>query len=417
MKRFWLLFIFCYLHGAMLLAQNVGIGTTTPAFPLSFPSTLGNKIGLWGNSGNHYGLGVQSGLLQLYSDQSISNIAFGHGASTNFTERMRIINSGLDGMQLNGRIVLRNGTSPINLAAGPGVWLSRPDNSSLGGFMGVQNNTNIGFYGTGTGWGFVYNVDNGRVGLGTATPVNRLDVAGINNWDLTNTEGDMRIGNDNVRLKFGVALAGGGAGASAIMQSGGVGVLNLGANSKNIMQLNGSNNSVDLFNISGGLRIDGNAGAPKQVLQSNGGNSAPSWATQPYMLFYKVPDGQTATRLEGSATVVNVPTLHNQLIELPVNSRVQFTLCATILPPALSSSCSASFRVFLRNAANNAPIFFLDAQGYAANGDPTTIQASNMYDLAAGVYRMEVTHWRDPSINAGPSLQYGQRVIIHVFPN
>jgi hypothetical protein len=75
-------------------AGNVGIGTTTPGFPLSFPNTIGDKISLWGQSGAHYGLGVQSTLLQIYTDIADGDIAFGYGSSASFTETMRVKGNG-----------------------------------------------------------------------------------------------------------------------------------------------------------------------------------------------------------------------------------------------------------------------------------------------------------------------------------
>ncbi len=70
-----------------------------------------------------------------------------------------------------------------------------------------------------------------NVGIGTVTPVTKLDVASGNNWDLVNGEGDMRVGNVTYRLKFGLAT-GSGAGAAGIMQfgaPGGYNVLSLGS--------------------------------------------------------------------------------------------------------------------------------------------------------------------------------------------
>ncbi len=161
-------------------AQNVGIGTSTPGFPLNFASTLGDKVSLYGNSGNHYGLGVQSALLQIHSDAAGANIAFGYGTSSNFIERMRILNAGTDGMILNGRLLLKNGSLPLDPNQTPGVWLYKADNSGLLGFMGTQNDQNIGFYGgpANGGWGFTYNGINSRIGIGTSNPTSSLNVNG-----------------------------------------------------------------------------------------------------------------------------------------------------------------------------------------------------------------------------------------------
>ena len=78
-------------NGIVSLNNNLGIGTTTPGFPLNFPNTLGDKISLWGQSGNHYGFGIQGGTLQIHSDIAGSAIAFGYGSSANMIEAMRIV--------------------------------------------------------------------------------------------------------------------------------------------------------------------------------------------------------------------------------------------------------------------------------------------------------------------------------------
>ncbi len=74
---------------------NVGIGTNSPRFPLSFTNSLGDKISLWdgGESGN-YGIGVQPYLLQIHANSVTDDIALGYGTSQNFIETMRVKGNG-----------------------------------------------------------------------------------------------------------------------------------------------------------------------------------------------------------------------------------------------------------------------------------------------------------------------------------
>jgi hypothetical protein len=75
---------------------DVGIGTTSPGFPLNFPNTVGDKISLYDNvtGGGSYGFGIQSGTLQIHSDSPGTDVAFGYGSSASMTEAMRIKGSG-----------------------------------------------------------------------------------------------------------------------------------------------------------------------------------------------------------------------------------------------------------------------------------------------------------------------------------
>jgi hypothetical protein len=412
----YLLITFCCF---ITYAQNVGIGTTTPGFPLTFASTLGDKISLWGNAGNHYGFGIQSGSLQIHSDISGSNIAFGYGSSANFTERMRIINNtDYDGMSLNGRLILKNGSTDL-IGGGAGVWLYKADNTALLGFMGAQNNQNVGFFGGPAGWGFTYDAINSRVGIGNVTPVNRLDVGGLNNWDLTNTEGDMRIGNSTYRLKFGVALNGGGAGAAGIMQTGGAGVLNIGANNKNIVQVNGSGNYIDLTNISGGIRINGNAGTAGQVLQSNGNNVAPKWSSKPYFVeINQQGDENSYTQLIGIGVYsVPIPGMDNQSIFIPEACRVMANVMAKLKPSNPIGFASGGIHVEIWESSTNTLKLILDARAYANGYDGADVSKMNLIDLNAGFYLIRASHVRGYDSFSGDSQLYSKKIILQIFPN
>lgn len=69
-------------------------GSTSPTFPLSFGSTLGDKISLYGTSSAYYGFGLIGSLLEVHADTSSSDIAFGTGGTTAFSEVMRVKGSG-----------------------------------------------------------------------------------------------------------------------------------------------------------------------------------------------------------------------------------------------------------------------------------------------------------------------------------
>jgi hypothetical protein len=73
---------------------HVGIGTATPGFPLTFADALGDKISLWGQSGENYGFGIQGSLLQVHSRGSTDDIAFGYGSSAALTENVRFTGTG-----------------------------------------------------------------------------------------------------------------------------------------------------------------------------------------------------------------------------------------------------------------------------------------------------------------------------------
>ncbi len=160
---------------------NVGIGISTPGFLLNFTSDVGDKISLWGSSGNHYGFGIQGALLQIHAATSGDDIAFGYGSSTAFTETMRIKGNGSVGIatnapafkfDVNGRMRLRHGADGSS-----GIWYNRSDNTAVS-FVGMFNDNHIGIYSElGAAWNFLMNLTNGNIGIGT-TPTQKLHVTG-----------------------------------------------------------------------------------------------------------------------------------------------------------------------------------------------------------------------------------------------
>ena len=95
---------------------NVGIGNSSPGYPLTFAQTLGDKLVLYpASGGNSYGFGIQNALLQIHTDPT-ADIAFGTGSSASMTETMRIYGGG--GARLPG--LFRNG-SETGTSQGPNI--------------------------------------------------------------------------------------------------------------------------------------------------------------------------------------------------------------------------------------------------------------------------------------------------------
>jgi hypothetical protein len=77
---------------------NVGIGNSNPEFPLSFPTSYGEKISIWGDPTiGRVGFAVQPSNFQMLTDAG-TDITFGYGLSGSAFENMRIKYNGNIGM-------------------------------------------------------------------------------------------------------------------------------------------------------------------------------------------------------------------------------------------------------------------------------------------------------------------------------
>jgi len=81
-------------------------GITTMTAPLTLNNAVGNKIDFYyGSPASRYGIGLQGSLLQMYADGAGSDIAFGYGSSTAFTENMRVKGNGSVGIGTNAPVI------------------------------------------------------------------------------------------------------------------------------------------------------------------------------------------------------------------------------------------------------------------------------------------------------------------------
>lgn len=150
-------------YGNTKLPNNTAVSGQLSVDSMAFSNRLGNRLSLYGGFGNvpQYGLGIQSGLLQMYSDGSNTSIAFGYGNSFNFIERARTINNGEVAFRTNGRLQIQTGSQSA------GLWLANAANSANSSFIGLHSDNQVGFYGnTGAAWGLTMNTTTGNVGIG-----------------------------------------------------------------------------------------------------------------------------------------------------------------------------------------------------------------------------------------------------------
>jgi hypothetical protein len=93
----------------------------------------------------------------------------------------------------------------------------------------------------------------GRIGVGTVGPESRLHLAG-GQWDVSGTEGDLKIGSATHRLKIGVAVEGEGAGDVRLRAQGGTNRLMLGGGTGDDLTL--QNGKVGIGTITPDAKLD-----------------------------------------------------------------------------------------------------------------------------------------------------------------
>ena len=431
-------FFTCLLLSTIILkAQNVGINNPNPLFPLTFNTTLGDKISLWTDgTPTHYGFGIQSSLLQIFSKTDFDDIGFGFGSSSSFNERVRIINKGEFGMTVNGRIIMKNGTIPLHPDYGAGIWFNKADNTGLLGFIGVQNNQNLGFYGGPLGWGLTYDAINSRVGIGTSnqlglTPNAPLGFAPALGKKITlypGATGDVGMAvqgnlfqiysdNPNADIAFGYDQGGIVTERMRIKGNGNIGI---GTNNPQYpLDLNGS------MRLSGALNINGGAGIPGQMLVSTGAGSAPAWTNQAKPYAFTIIPTQFSS-LDGALLFRDIDGLNNQLFTINQASTVIYTLTIPCESPGSATVDSKGFVVveILPNGSSTR-VSYASSEYYIRQTTGITQTVSGVaMNLPAGTYVIKARLVRlsplDGNVNVHASFtpnEQGIQFIAQVLPN
>ena len=187
---------------AMTVLQNgnIGIGELNPTSPLNFASTLGDKIALWGNGSNHYGLGIQPSLLQLYTMDGSNDIAFGYGSSASLTENVRFKGNGNVGIGTNNPNAKLNITGSETTANGLAVGLQLTNTASTNSWTlragATGTNTPAGGFSIGDNAAYrLVITSGGNVGIGTTAPIYQLELSTnsaakptSSSWNITSDE-------------------------------------------------------------------------------------------------------------------------------------------------------------------------------------------------------------------------------------
>ncbi len=171
MKKIFFLSVFSALFATLSIAQNVGIGTTTPSKPFTV-TALGIGISQESSPG-----GVQVGFytapggayLQTHSNDDL-NFATNNGVS-------RMV------LKTNGNFGIRNNTPNASLSVGRGTG-----NDGTAVFFGTTHSSHFNFSttentyirgGLDNSYVIINDISGGRVGIGMATPRAALEQNGV----------------------------------------------------------------------------------------------------------------------------------------------------------------------------------------------------------------------------------------------
>ncbi|NHM06729.1 hypothetical protein G4D82_05820 [Flavobacterium sp. CYK-4] len=168
----------------------VGIGNNNPTVPLHFPSTLGDKIALWGSGSGYYGFSVQTLALQIHTSNNNGDVVFGHGATTGLTETMRIKGNGKVGIgETNPFSKLHVKTNASGMTPNPSAMATLENNANTYFHLlsGDESGVLFGSNGVSTDGGVLYGAGLPRsLFFRTNGNANRMIISDVGNIALGN---------------------------------------------------------------------------------------------------------------------------------------------------------------------------------------------------------------------------------------
>jgi hypothetical protein len=384
---------------------NVGIGTTSPGFPLSFSNSIGDKIGLWGSSGAHYGIGIQSLLLQIHTDIPSADIAFGYGSSAVFTENLRIKGNGILQFppSLAKKIVLYpGGTGDASFGVFGNELRIASDYSGANITMGYDDRS-LGFTER------MRVMGNGNVGIGVTDPSFKLDIS------------------DRMRIRSGGGFSSAGLYLNNNNNTASPAFIGMDDDTHVGFWGSGVGWRFTMNTQTGALKVNGSEGQAGQVLSSTGGGGN-AWVNQKAPSFYSFAqnDYQLTIRRDNNSPGEAVGWhivggMHNQTITLTATSSVIMDVRVPLNNPGNTFGGVGVSEIYLGmyDASNNY-ISFGTGTLDVANGMTGHAIASGVMTLQPGTYRTHVKIFRyyDEEMAMGQyyiGADHG-RLIVQVFP-
>ena len=159
--------------------QNVGFGTSSP----EYKADVAGRMRIKALTSNSIGIRLEGNTNQArafvgpFNENHLAIFAYGN-SKWDFVSNVNNGNIGIGTtspafrLDLKGRIRIQHDGNTA------GIWFDGTT-SPARSLIGTYTNDYFGIYGSGgAGWGFVMNVNNGNIGIGTTDPTRKLDING-----------------------------------------------------------------------------------------------------------------------------------------------------------------------------------------------------------------------------------------------